>query len=358
MAGASPHGANRWVAAWAASPVDSLGPGLVDATERMVVRAELPGARTRIRLSNALATSPVTVNDVFVGASGGGATVLPGTSHRVTFGGRSSVTIPAGVEVWSDPAPLAVAARQSVVISLFAEDAPRLTQLDDSTGVVSYEASGADHAGDVSGARFAASSDGWRVADGLAVAAAPSAGAVVAFGDSITAGFQVHPAPNLSWPALLAGRLLAEAPACPTSVLNEGISGNELTEGSASGGFGGPPALQRAGRDAFSQPGARLVIVLIGINDIGAGQVSPARVIAGYRQLIAAAHADHLRIVAGTLTPAGDPAQGSPYNVPYGGPTEVRHRVSVNRWIRTSGAFDGVIDSPARSPTLTTRTSS
>ena len=150
--------------------------------------------------------------------------------------------------------------------------------------------------------------------------------------------------PNLSWPSLLAGRLLAAAPACPTAVLNEGISGNQLTQGSASGGFGGPPGLQRADRDVFSQPGVRLVIVLLGINDIGAGGVSASRVIAGYRLLVAAAHAHHLRILAGTLTPAGDPAQRSVYAIPYGGALQVQRRARVNAWIRTAGVFDGVID--------------
>jgi len=309
----------------------------------MVVQVALAGARTRIRLSNALATSPVTLNAVFVGASGGGATVAAGTNRRVTFGGRLSVTIAGGADVWSDPVPLALPGREQVVISLFAANAPKLTQLDNSTGVPSFDAGG-NHAGDPSGAAFTTVGHGWVVADGLAVVASPTAGAVVAFGDSITAGFQVHPTPNLSWPSLLADRLLAGPPACRRAVINEGISGNQLTHSNPPGGFGGPSALQRAGRDVFSQPGARVVIVLVGINDIGSGQVSATRIIAGYRRLIAEAHARHLRILAGTLTPAGDPAQQPPFVVPYGAATQVQRRITVNDWIRGSRAFDGVID--------------
>jgi hypothetical protein len=70
-----------WVAAWAASPYESAQPGLVDATERMVVRVEFPGDQVRIRLSNAMGTRPVTVNDAFVGRSGGGAAVAAGRTE-------------------------------------------------------------------------------------------------------------------------------------------------------------------------------------------------------------------------------------------------------------------------------------
>ena len=348
-AGSAPAGAAArrpdpsWVAAWAASPVESTRPGLVDATERMVVRVEFPGDQVRIRLSNAMGTRPVTVNDAFVGRSGGGAAVAAGTNRVVTFDGRSSVTIAARSEVWSDPVHLTLAAEQSAVISLFAEHAPIVTRLDDSTGVPSFRASGGDHAGDRSGSAFGAG-QGWLVADGVAVVGSRGAGVVVALGNSITAGYQHQPTPNLSWPSVLAARLQGGAPDCRMSVVNAGIGGNQLTAGAETGGFGGPSTLERADRDAFSQPGARVVIVLVGINDIGAGGARLAQLISGYRQLIAAAHARHLRIVAGTLTPAGDPAAPPPYPESYAGPAQVRERLAVNRWIRTSHAFDGVVD--------------
>ncbi len=342
-AAAAPVTADQWVTAWAASPVESAQSGLVDATERMVVQAVFPGKRLRVRLSNAVGTVPVTVDDVFVGRSGGGASVAAGTSRHVTFSGRSVVTIPAGSEVWSDPVRLRLAAPEAVVISLYAADAPTVTRVDDSTDAPSFLAAGSDHAGDLSGTAFSPG-DGWLVADGVAVTGDGGAGAVVALGDSITAGYQKQPTPNLSWPSLLAARLLVGPPPCRMSVINEGITGNHLTSGSPTGGFGGPSALLRADRDAFSQPGARAVIVLVGINDIGAGDATVPQLIAAYQQLITAAHAHRLRIVAGTLTPAGDPAQGSPYHELYGGGPQVQERVAVNQWIRSSGAFDGVID--------------
>ena len=58
--------------------------------------------------------------------------------------------------------------------------------------------------------------------------------------------------------------------------------------------------------------------------------------IAGYKQLIARAHARGMRIFGATLPPF----QGAGYYAPVGEAT----REAVNTWIRTSGAFDGVVD--------------
>jgi lysophospholipase L1-like esterase len=89
------------------------------------------------------------------------------------------------------------------------------------------------------------------------------------------------------------------------------------------------------------------VILLEGINDIGFSQhtealsapnvnVSAAQIIAGYENLIREAHAAGLRIFGATLAPF----RGARYWTPAGG----AERDAVNAWIRTSGAFDGVID--------------
>lgn len=343
-AGRSTGTPGGWIAAWAASPVNASGPGLVDATERMVVRSTLGGRQVRVRLSNAFGDRPVTVNDVFVGLSGGSAEVVAGTNQHLTFAGMSSVTIPAGVEVWSDPVQLQITARQQVVVSAFATNAPELTTLDDSTDVPSFQAPGGDHGGELSGAAFTESANRWVLTDGLAVGAPQGAGAVVVFGDSLTAGFQLQPTPEASWPSLLAVRLDARPGACQTSVINAGISGNALTDESPPGDPFGSSGLRRVGRDAFSQPGLRTVVVLLGINDIGRGDTTAAKVIGGYRKLIGDAHAHRVRIVGGTLLPAGDVAQPIPYAIFYSSANGVAERAAVNRWILTSGAFDGVID--------------
>jgi lysophospholipase L1-like esterase len=77
-----------------------------------------------------------------------------------------------------------------------------------------------------------------------------------------------------------------------------------------------------------------------GINDIGNARTNPAPsaedVIAGYKQMIAQAHSKGLLIFGATLTPF----YGAGYYTEIG---EAK-REAVNQWIRTSKAFDGVID--------------
>ena len=66
--------------------------------------------------------------------------------------------------------------------------------------------------------------------------------------------------------------------------------------------------------------------------------VSAADLIGGHRQLIARAHAAGLRIFGGTILPFKDDTLGF-YSV-----ENERKRQALNRWIRTSGEHDGVVD--------------
>ncbi len=74
-----------------------------------------------------------------------------------------------------------------------------------------------------------------------------------------------------------------------------------------------------------------------------------ADIIGGYRQMIARAHGRGLKIIGATITPYG----GAAYATPEG----EADREKINAWIRTSGAFDGVIDFDAawRDPADPTR---
>jgi lysophospholipase L1-like esterase len=59
----------------------------------------------------------------------------------------------------------------------------------------------------------------------------------------------------------------------------------------------------------------------------------------GYRQLIARAHARGVKLIGATITPF----EGVDVPGYYSEAKEVT-RQAVNKWIRTSGSFDGVID--------------
>ena len=106
----------------------------------------------------------------------------------------------------------------------------------------------------------------------------------------------------------------------------------------------GPSSLSRFDRDVLSVAGVKFVILLQGandiahpaINDLPEQAVSPEQIIGGLKQLIARAHTRHVKIFGATLLPD----EGT---ISYTAEGEAK-RKAVNEWIRTSKAFDGVID--------------
>ena len=120
--------------------------------------------------------------------------------------------------------------------------------------------------------------------------------------------------------------------------MNAGIAGNRvLSESTYAFGIN---ALARFEHNALSQSGVTHIIVMEGINDIGNARANPAPsaedVIAGYKQMITQAHSKGLKIFGATLTPF--------YDAGYYTEIGEAKRQAVNQWIRTSKAFDGVID--------------
>lgn len=330
-AGAAPVAAARpaQIDTWTASS-DNLGGPYTDKTVRDIVHSSIAGNDVRLRLSNAFGTQAVTFDSVWVGQQASGAAIVAGTNHEATFGGQSTVTIPVGAEVISDPVSISVPAQTNLAVSTHvAGGTGEVTGHHDSQATTYY--SDGNTADQESAAPYVFTIAAWFWLDGVIVDAAPRAGTVVALGDSITDGFDSTPDANHRWPDYLAQRL--DAPGHqPFGVANEGISGNEVTADGA-----GVSAQARLDRDVLSQPGARTVIFLEGINDIGNAVVSSAdQLIAADEQIIARVHAAGLRILGGTLTPF----RGAGY---YSDQKEII-REQVNDWIRASGAFDGVVD--------------
>lgn len=355
-AGASSHGPGHWVSTWAASPMAATPPSLTspddfssagfsDQTIRNVVWTSAGGHSARVRLSNVFGTRAVTFNQVDIGISASGAAVVPGTNRQVTFAGHRSVTIAPGREAVSDPVPEDVPAETDLAVSLFTAAPTGPATYHSDAQQVNYVSGPGDYAASDSASAFTTPSQHWYFVDDVDVQAGPAVkGTVVAFGNSITDGYQSTVNANARWPNDLARRFLA-SPKRSRAVVDEGISGNRVLNDSVCFGVN---AQARFFRDVAERSGARYVIMLEGINDIGFSQtpdsgctapntnVSAAQIIAGYRHIIAAAHAAGLRIFGGTLTPF----QGAAY---YSAAAEAK-REAVNQWIRTSHGFDGVID--------------
>ena len=332
----------QWVGTWATSPMAATGGFSVhpfaSTTLREIVHVSNGGQQVRIRFTNEFGLDPLTIADVHVAASAGAGAVAAGTDHAVTFGGAATGRIPAGAVLYSDPVAIPVQPLSDLAISFFIPSQVMRAE--------TYHAYAAQDNylvnGDVAGAASLAQAptiNSWEFLDGVDVDAANGARAIVTLGDSITDGAHSTANTNRRWPDVLAARLKQEHGLEQVSVLNEGIGGNRVLNDVA-----GPNALARFDRDVLAQDGARYVIVLDSINDIGRfgtpaapeDHVTAEQLEQGLKQIADEAHEHGMKAYGATLTPYG----GANYSSAAGETA----REAINDWIRTSGVFDGAID--------------
>ncbi|MEU7517969.1 SGNH/GDSL hydrolase family protein [Streptomyces sp. NPDC042898] len=345
------HQGPSWRAAWAASPQSPTAPftanwsqqGFDNQTVRQVVRVTTSGNRARIELTNRYGSTPLRIAGATVARTAEGSAVRPGSVRQLRFDGRASVTIPAGGTLLSDAANLPVEAFESLTVTLYLAEKTGPATFHHISSATSYRADG-DRRADLTGAAFQETSTSWYFLSGVEVTGGRESGrrnGIVTFGDSITDGVGSTVDTDRRYPDALAERL-AEA-GRPRAVVNHGIAGNQVVNDTT---WAGEKGLKRFRQDALAEPGVRTVIVLEGINDIGGStttfpaaptpDVSAAQLIAGHRTLIREAHAKGLKVVGATLTPI----KGSSYDTP----ANEAKRDAVNDWIRTSGAYDAVVD--------------
>jgi lysophospholipase L1-like esterase len=337
QAPARPPAATEAPAAPASSPQAIAARGFNNQTVRMIARTSIGGRRLRVRLSNAFGGTPVVVGTAHVAIRAKDSGIVPDSDRSLSFNGKPGCTIAPGVVLLSDPVELNVAPVTELAVSLYfpGETGPptvHATALHNT--YVSQE-------GDLTAKSeipepVTTQSYYWLA--GIDVAAAADAALVVTFGDSITDGARSTAETNHSWPALLAARLAANKGTANIGVANVGIGGNRVLRDGA-----GASALARFDRDVLSQPGVKWVTLMEGINDIGhasmavpAEPVTADELIGAYQQFIAQAHAHGIQVIGCTLTPY----EGAGYYRPDG----ERIRAALNAFIRTSGAFDAVVD--------------
>ena len=343
----------HWVGTWGTSPAPRLASAaqmyasrllFEDQTLREIVHTSIGGDTVRVHLSNAYGASMVEIGAVHIAVRAKDSGIVPGSDRMLTFGGRKTVALSTNAPALSDPVKLDVPAGGDLAISLYLPKAAEGAGIHYAAQQTSYVGKG-----DLTAAESIANPEkltSWVFLMGVDVLAPESASAVVAFGDSITDGARSTLDANLRWPDVLAERLRAKG-GRPVGVLNEGIGGNRVLRDPAENVRFGVNALARFDRDVLSQPGVKYVIVLEGINDLGhAGTSAPAaelpsaeELIAGLTQLIERAHERGLKIYGATLTPFAGTAFPGYYSV-----EKDAIRKKVNEWIRTSKAYDGVID--------------
>lgn len=352
--------AQDWIGTWSPAdmaliPANMANPplGQQDVTIRQVVHISQGGKRMRITFTNEFGTTPLRIAAAHVAFLSAGSTILSQTDRALTFNGQPGITLAPGQFVSSDAVAETVPIFSDLVISTAVPAQP----LPAVTGHIAAHTSTFFAAGDQTAAlQFASptttapdatSSAGapalllqntsWYFLRDVQVDATRKSAALVAFGDSITDGTGSTSGTNRRWPDVFAALLANNTKTASVAVLNKGIGGNRVLTDDR-----GQRALDRFDRDVLSQPHARFVVLMEGINDIGVSHRTPAeavtaqQIIDGLTTLAARAHAVRLKVFAATLTPFIDAA--------YYGPEGEVMRQQVNKFLRTSTAFDGLLD--------------
>ena len=345
-----------WITTWAATPAPrwaeelpapfGVPEMLANQTVRQVARISVGGNKLRIVLSNEYGRKPLMIGAGSIALAGKNGAVDAGSLKKLTWGGRPFAVVPPGAPIVSDPVELKVAPLSEVAVSIFLPDRTALSSVHWDGAQTAYVSGPGDF---VTAETFKADSTLTKrlFLSEIQVDAVPESRAVVFFGDSITDGACSTVDANHRWPDHVAERL-QKAGHKDVAVVNHAYSGNRvLSDGM------GTNALARLDDHILSQPHLTTVVFMMGINDIGwpgPNAITPddkeptaEDIITGYRQIIDRTHDAGARIVGATLTPFTDTFKDQP-TYGYYTPEKEKIRQAVNDWIRTSGAFDAVID--------------
>ena len=363
---ADASGGDGWVGAWSTSPVEfnlkkmldmewiKCDLGLRNLTFRTRLQPTISGEDVRITLSNEFGTGPLTIDTASVAK---GYEKLPQaiktwTRKNVTFNGQSSVTIPAGETVTSDPVGMSVDALEYLTVSLFMKRTETMKTYGLIGGDTYIMSGNFAKAATTLGVPMKMEADFGEYSvipalTGVEVYA-PEASSAVVIGDSTLAN---------DIPILLAEKLQS-AGITNVGILQQAIKGNRLLDDGAGilGMAYGEAMVDRFERDALNQPGVERIFLKVGVNDVvhpnceslkdEARAVTAEEMIAGYKQLIEQAHERGIEVYLFTRTAwkgytrnvlGSDDVQWSP---------EIdQMRQDINAWIRSSdNPADGYID--------------
>jgi lysophospholipase L1-like esterase len=344
-----------WITTWSRSssvpypdPAQLTNNRLVfsNQTLREIVHVSVGGDMVRVRLSNVHGTSAVQIGSAHIAQRTTASGIDPTSDHLLTVSGRSEFLIPPNTILLSDPVPLDVAPQSDLAVSLFFPNPTNGAGIHYLGLQTNYLGAGDQTA--AATLQTPTSVSWWAFLTAVDVSSSdPASATIVTFGDSITDGAHSPSDTNQRWPDLLGARLLT-AGIGNLGIANSGISGNRMLHDAKLIITAGTSGLERFGRDVLEQPGVKYVIILLGINDIGqpgtasadvADEVTSDDLLAGLQQMAQRGRQMGIKVYGCTLTPFTPTTL-----VNFFSPEKEVKRKAVNEWIRTSAAFDAVID--------------
>ncbi|OAX85031.1 hypothetical protein ACJ72_00591 [Emergomyces africanus] len=341
-----------WLPAEIVPTQNETGRVFFNSTIRQTLHMSIGSDMIRVRISNAFGAADLPITAVTVALPGlgkrggtGASTIREETLQALTFSGSQNYTIPSGALAVSDPINFRIKPESVLTISIYLADGQKtnfLTSHPDSLTTSHLALGNYISAQDL--ANTSTQSVGhWYFVSAVEAWAPPSSKAFVIIGDSITDGTGSDTDMNNRWPDRLLHKMRETGFPSQIAVISQAANGNRLLNDGR-----GPNALSRIDRDVISLSGVAYAMVFEGVNDIGnapattQAQVAVAeRIISAYKQIITRIHSKEIPVFGATIAPFMAP---NPKLQHYSEPARNMARQKVNTWIRTSGAFDAVVD--------------
>ena len=339
----------NWVATWATATEytgkgDMPKSGTLDGKSiRQIVHVSIGGKTLRLHLSNEYSKEPVEIKSVFLAdivesedikVADIGIDIQPKTARYLKFNGKRNLTIAAGETAVSDPVAYDLKPLQRLAITISYGKTPVNATSHRGSRTTSYIING--EAKPKTTFANIEREDHWYNIATIDVIA-NDCSAIACIGNSITDGRGTTTNLQNRWTDFFAEALQASETTSNLAVLNLGIGGNSVFYGGLS-----DPAVKRFDRDCLEQAGVKTIVVYEGINDLGGtnndAEARAAKIIECYKEFIRKAHQRGMKIYGATIAPYF----GSFYD--NGDFFREAARQTINKWIRESGQFDGVID--------------
>jgi hypothetical protein len=381
-AGSTAAAANSgWTGAWGAPTEGNYnfqGANFTNQTFRIAVKPSVSGGAVRVKLDNALGLSPLSIGSATI-APDSPSGALPtaaaaATPTALTFSitnhaTSSSVTIPEGGMVYSNPLTFAATANQWLLVSFrITGSVPYLVEHSWANTSYTYlsATSTTDYTGDTAATHFTGSGtyNGWftNLLTGLDVqttgyqnncttgttttACTTGIPTQVVLGDGLIDAWQPNTQPLGQNTALrLSDDLAADEPTTPGpyGTVAAGIESNQIMKDNpetySGSAVGGPSALSRVDRDVLDQPGLSTVVLFEGLEDLLNGQTSDNLDNNGYAGLLTYFQATDTTIDAVGLTPCdGFTGDGATANDPCTATVD-GYRTAADNWLNGSDSL-------------------
>ena len=364
---AGPAAQTQWVVAWGTSPQNALqapgNPGGTEQSFRFIVVPTIDATEERVHFSNLMGKTAVTIGAARLAAAiDAGPAIDPSRDVQLTFNSSSSVTIPAGQEIVSDPVNISYQYGEKLAVSVYLKGSfGPLTEHDSQVQTNFQTSSGAgDATTNATGTTFTGKNTEWFMLTSVD-AYGPYQGTVAFFGSSSVDGHASNYGDTNSYPTAnvpiatqdhdrptdwLARRLLTAG--YRMGVLNAGELGDPAAEDGTTASGSSLAGVDRMNHDVLQQSGIKAVVIYFGGIDLR-GDCKPASAVeASLTDMVQQAQEAGVRVILATLPPSeycSSDSQPIPTSEnPYAGDLNPgpensgsTQRRTLNDWIRTVG---------------------